>query len=780
MSIQAPPRPPVAPAPPPAPAPQAPAPARSAARGGRPRAERPLLPGAAARLAAFAALGLFGAVHWVQMIEPAPNGRAVGLLLVALAAAGAVEAAARRSARAAAGVAAAGAVLGVAGVALTAGVPARLLLPAGLGELADGVVQGLEVLPDLRVPYAGSDPWVAIVILAGGGLILLVAGLLSPARRAGARLTSAALLALLYGVPAVQFQSQAQIGRGIAFTILLAAFLWLERVPRRAAPMAAALVAAAAAAGALAAPALDRDGPWVDYESLAGSLAPGPGTTFDFEHGYGPIDWPRDGRQLLRIRARDPLYWKAENLEAFDGLRWRRAGPTGRLPDPAAEVPAGAERFPRWRERLRVTLRGLESETLIGAGTTLAVVKPPQGSEGRQDPVGFSLRSPLERGDAYEVEVYAPRPTPRQLEAAGTDYGPEVASALKLQVPRGPDSPNAAGDRRPPLYYQVIEVEFRPFGSPGPPDTLETGFRLPASGVMSGSPYARTWALASRLRAASATPYDYVRRVEAYLGRGFSYSEDPPERPVPLESFLFDDQRGYCQQFSGAMAVLLRMGGVPARVVGGFSPGSLSAKRREWVVRDTDAHSWVEAWFPGYGWVTFDPTPAASPARLQISLGAGREAGAGGARLGSGDRPESRRVPTPAPAAGGQDAGGTPWLLVAGAVIAAVLAGAAALLVRRRRRPATGDPWFADLTRALQRAGRAPAAPTTLRALEREFRSPGAVAYLRAVRARRYGGTGPAPSAAERQALRAELGGSGLAGRLRGLWAVPPGTPSQE
>ena len=67
------------------------------------------------------------------------------------------------------------------------------------------------------------------------------------------------------------------------------------------------------------------------------------------------------------------------------------------------------------------------------------------------------------------------------------------------------------------------------------------------------------------------------------------------------------------------MALLLRMGGIPARVVTGFSPGGYSKRKQAWIVRDTDAHSWVEVWFDAWGWVTFDPTPDATPARSQIA-----------------------------------------------------------------------------------------------------------------------------------------------------------------
>ena len=135
---------------------------------------------------------------------------------------------------------------------------------------------------------------------------------------------------------------------------------------------------------------------------------------------------------------------------------------------------------------------------------------------------------------------------------------------------------------------------------------------------MRESSYGRMYALARRLRARAETPYAFVRAVQDHLGDGFTYTEAPPERPLPLDAFVFDDKVGYCQQFSGAMALLLRMGGVPARVASGFSPGTLDAERGEYVVRDLDAHSWVEAYFPGYGWIPFDPTPAVAPPRAQL------------------------------------------------------------------------------------------------------------------------------------------------------------------
>ena len=105
--------------------------------------------------------------------------------------------------------------------------------------------------------------------------------------------------------------------------------------------------------------------------------------------------------------------------------------------------------------------------------------------------------------------------------------------------------------------------------------------------------------------------------VRNYLSRPTA-SPTPRRRPrtsIPLASFLFTDKQGYCQQFSGAMAMLLRMGGIPARVAAGFTSGTYDRRSGRWMVADIDAHAWVEAWFPSYGWVRFDPTPATAPAR---------------------------------------------------------------------------------------------------------------------------------------------------------------------
>src|SRR5204863_3849194 len=73
--------------------------------------------------------------------------------------------------------------------------------------------------------------------------------------------------------------------------------------------------------------------------------------------------------------------------------------------------------------------------------------------------------------------------------------------------------------------------------------------------------------------------------------------------------FVTRTKAGYCQHFAGAMALMLRYLGIPARVAAGFTSGSYDSQKHEWRVYDRNAHTWVEVWFKGYGWLPFDPTP---------------------------------------------------------------------------------------------------------------------------------------------------------------------------
>ena len=117
--------------------------------------------------------------------------------------------------------------------------------------------------------------------------------------------------------------------------------------------------------------------------------------------------------------------------------------------------------------------------------------------------------------------------------------------------------------------------------------------------------------LAKQITARDNTPFDKARSIESYLRLHFGYTLDLSgmQQADPLAYFLFQKRAGHCEYFAAAMAVMLRSLDIPARYINGFQTGEYNEVAGDLVVRASDAHSWVEAYFPGFGWLTFDPTP---------------------------------------------------------------------------------------------------------------------------------------------------------------------------
>jgi protein-glutamine gamma-glutamyltransferase len=118
--------------------------------------------------------------------------------------------------------------------------------------------------------------------------------------------------------------------------------------------------------------------------------------------------------------------------------------------------------------------------------------------------------------------------------------------------------------------------------------------------------------LAQEITSNSQNDYERAAEIELYLRTRYAYTLDlgrvVPKDPVAY--FLFERKQGHCEYFASAMAVMLRRLGIPARVVNGFRGGEFNDITSQYVVRMRNAHSWVEAYFPGPGWISFDPTPA--------------------------------------------------------------------------------------------------------------------------------------------------------------------------
>jgi hypothetical protein len=123
--------------------------------------------------------------------------------------------------------------------------------------------------------------------------------------------------------------------------------------------------------------------------------------------------------------------------------------------------------------------------------------------------------------------------------------------------------------------------------------------------------------LAKQITARVSNPFDQAQAIESYLRSHYGYTLDlsgTPHQVDALAYFLFQKRAGHCEYFAAAMTVMLRTLGIPARYINGFQTGEFNDVAGDLVVRESDAHSWVEAYFPGFGWLTFDPTPPSAEA----------------------------------------------------------------------------------------------------------------------------------------------------------------------
>jgi transglutaminase-like putative cysteine protease len=752
------------------------------------------------RSVAFAALCAYGVERWSRLFEHPSNWRLYGLVALAVAFAEIVPPVRRlalslgdhgRLWERLAGAVLAAAMI-VAGFAV-AGLRVDWIWHVRIAVSVRAIGHGLNAMGSVLVPYLGNEYSVTLVMTLGAAVLLLDAaaalafagrpdGELGDGRRAAAALPLVALAV----VPSTLVPVRAPAIQGLILFGLLALFVWGERVVIGRRGAAVGLACAAGLIGVIAVPAISSSHPWVNYQAW-GAVSAGTGPeSFNWNQTYGPLSWPQHGQVMFTVRAQTGDYWKAEDLTTFNGTAWVE-GPTvngsnqgllaesnivvngesvtsttpASLPSPSA----GAVR--RYLHTAQVTIGHMSTFNVIGgSGITLHPQIAGGVAPGSATGTWRAFR-PLGSGDTYSVRTYSPTPSSAQLQNASEQIYPWSALTPDLSLVL-PAQPGSSTQLTFPGFHQ-------PLGS------VRTNALQP-------SPYAPAVALARRLAAESSTPYNFVRAVQRYLDNGrYVYDQRPQTSRYPLIDFLFQSRVGYCQQFSGAMAMLLRMGGVPARVAAGFTPGSLNKKRHTWTVSDTDAHAWVEVWFPTYGWVRFDPTPSNAPALRNSALAdeprpgqinkAFNEAHLASPITGKRTTTTTHSHTTHAAGAaggsssgGGSGGGGWPW--IAGGIALTLLL-AAWFWARTRRGPV--DP-LGELERALTRTGRPLPGGATLASLESRFHgSPDAAAYVRALRLERYGHAAGAPTASGRRAVRSELAsGLGLSGRLRAFWALPP------
>jgi len=301
-------------------------------------------------------------------------------------------------------------------------------------------------------------------------------------------------------------------------------------------------------------------------------------TGFSDEVQLGRIGQIQQSRALvMRIKIDgDPqgafdLKWRGVSLNVFDGRTWSNPHARHLLSNPEGRFVFAPPRWPGTGNPLEQTSRRVRYRVLM---------------------------------EPLSANVFFLAPTPLSLEgsyrAIATDAGGAV---FNLDAERAVTRYQATSN-----IAQPSPDELRAASDFYPPEVWRNDLQLPRMD-------SRIARLASQIAGSAPTNYDKAVALENYLRTHFAYTlELPPNEPQdPVANFLFERKQGHCEYFASAMAIMLRALQIPARVVNGFRTGEFNDVTSQYLIRASDAHSWVEAYFPGYGWISFDPTPAGVP-----------------------------------------------------------------------------------------------------------------------------------------------------------------------
>lgn len=266
-----------------------------------------------------------------------------------------------------------------------------------------------------------------------------------------------------------------------------------------------------------------------------------------------PIEVQGPGQIVFEGRRH---YWRSQVYAAYTGRGWKPAPlAEGRAPVTSTDQPPPGRYELRQRYEIDATHKGV----------LFAVSQPVKVSSGpllrQTSPDGSTLLEGSQ--DRYEVTSLATDASIFQMDQAGYDYPAGIRQAY-LQLP-----PSLPG-RVKQLAQEV---------------------------------------------AGNGSAYQKAKRIQDYLRANYKY--DLNAKPAPanrdvVDYFLFDSQTGFCSHFATAMAVMLRADGVPARVAVGYAMGIFDPRKGMYRVPESASHAWVEVFFPTYGWVEFEPTPAYS------------------------------------------------------------------------------------------------------------------------------------------------------------------------
>ena len=283
-------------------------------------------------------------------------------------------------------------------------------------------------------------------------------------------------------------------------------------------------------------------------------------------------------RVIMTVEAPEGHFWRAVTYDFYTGAGWRttESDKADKIALPTTDREAFQARF----------------DIIVPHSNILFAANEPQKAD-----VPYQFYTGADK--SYSTSLHALN----RSQAAGTYTVTSLVSVADKQTLR----------RVVPTYSDYIKSKYLQL-----PSTLPQRVKTLAHQIMDNIPNA----------------YDRAEAVESFLrSPPFSYSPQVKATPPgkdPVDYFLFDLKQDFCEYFASAMVVMLREEGIPARLVEGFTTGTFDNASNAWVVREQDAHAWVEAYFPGYGWIEFEPTPSQPPfARPDASLSTGSDSGDG-------------------------------------------------------------------------------------------------------------------------------------------------------
>jgi len=535
-----------------------------------------------------AGLGALVAWNWGRLEQPRPGLGALALMILL----GIVPALLPSRRWRLAGAAAA--------LVVAAPIALEVSRPYAIGKLSGRAGRGFLDFYDVLVPFNGTaHPLMHDVLLLAVFVFSALGALAVASRR-----PLAASLALVAGAgwPATILPGKDDLARGALLLVAaLALVAWLRPGARRAPPQILAgsgLVILALIFSSSGAVAKSQFLDWQNW-NLSTKAGKRVGVEYVWKSNYDGIRFPRKRTQVFTVRApARSVYWRVTTLDSFSHDVWDEdlfslfTAVNSNQVDLTDDrlLPPGARNKARWT-RADVRIDALRDAHLVGPAQpvqydsrSVGVVDYEQGGVAR----AFSTPA---RGAEYTVWGYTAQPTPKELATSPADY---------------PDEMVIDGEYLGLGHSSVVP----PFGTAQHAAWALDYFTNDPEGIR----YRPLYEVANRIAGKATNPYAATVAIEAWLrsSGGFTYDEQPPHArgAPPLVQFVTKTKRGYCQHFAGAMALMLRYLGIPARVAAGFTSGRYDKAGGTWTVYDRAAHTWVEVWFQGYGWLPFDPTPS--------------------------------------------------------------------------------------------------------------------------------------------------------------------------